>query len=102
MVVKVGDIVRYCGCNVRVMLLDGSIVRLSHFGLVNKIFNDSEIVEHVKPPLLNVGDRVKIHRIPLGEIEYYGAGWSPNMLRMFGETFTVDSVGNSDVCGPCA
>lgn len=40
MTVKVGDIVRYHGRNVRIMLIDGPLVRLSHFGVVNRIFND--------------------------------------------------------------
>ena len=100
MTVKVGDIVRYCGRNVRIMLIDGPIVRLSHFGVTNRIFNDSEVVESATLPLLNVGDKVKIHAIPTDEIRYYGVGWSSNMSCMSGETFTVSDVKNSDVCGP--
>lgn len=100
MTVKVGDIVRYCGCNVRIMLIDGSIVRLSHFGVVNRLFNDSDLVESATLPLLNVGDKVKIHAIPNSEIRYYGGGWSSNMSSMLGEIFTVNSVRDSNVCGP--
>lgn len=100
MTVKVGDIVRYCNCNVRVMLIDGPLVRLSHFGIVNRLFNDSELVESVKLPTLMVGDKVVIRDIPPNERRYYGAGWSPTMSGMLEKIFTVDSVRNSDVCGP--
>ena len=100
MTVKVGDIVRYCNCNVRVMLIDGLLVRLSHFGVVNRFFNDSDLVESVKLPTLTVGDKVIIRSIPSGESRYYGAGWSSNMSCMLGEIFTVENVKNSDVCGP--
>lgn len=100
MAVKVGDIVRYCNCNVRVMLIDGPLVRLSNFGMVNKLFNDSDIVESAKLPTLAVGDKVTILSIPLDERRYYGAGWVQTMSSMLGKIFTVDSVRNSDVCGP--
>lgn len=100
MTVKVGDIVQYAGRNVRIMLIDGPLVRLSHFGVTNRIFNDSEVVESATLPLLNVGDKVKIHAIPTSEIRYYGAGWSSNMSCMLGETFIVNDVKHSDICGP--
>lgn len=100
MTVKVGDIVRYAGRNVRIMLIDGPLVRLSYFGLVNRIFNESDLVESVQLPTLTVGDKVIIHKISLDELHYYGAGWSSNMSCMLGEAFTVDNVKNSDICGP--
>lgn len=100
MTVKVGDIVRYCNCNARVMLIDGPLVRLSHFGMVNKLFNDSDIVESAKLPTLMVGDKVKIHMITPSERLYYGGGWSSTMSGMLGRTFTVNGLRDSDVCGP--
>ena len=99
MTVKVGDIVRYCNCNARVMLIDGPLVRLSHFGIVNRLFNDSEVVESTKLPTLAVGDKVKINMITPSEKLYYGGGWSSTMSGMLGRTFTVNGVRDSDVCG---
>ena len=74
MTVKVGDIVRYSGCNVRVMRIGSSIV-LSYFGLVNDRLDNFELIESYNPPKFEVGDNITICEIPKEERAHYGPGW---------------------------
>lgn len=89
--IKVGDIVRYRGCNVRVMKMEGN-TRLAYFGRIQDEVNDSDLVEPNEAPKFKVGDVVIICEIPKEEQKYYGAGWMNGMNNMIGKTYTVTEV----------
>lgn len=91
MAVKVGDIVRYNGRNVRVMKMEGR-TRLAYFGRINDELNDSDLVEPNQAPKFEVGDIVTICEIPKEEQKYYGAGWVSDMNDMIGKTYAVTEV----------
>ena len=91
MAVKVGDIVRYRGRNVRVMKMEGN-TRLAYFGRIQDEVNDSDLVEPNEAPKFKVGDVVIICEIPKEERKYYGAGWMNGMNNMIGKTYTVTEV----------
>ena len=91
MTVKVGDIVRYRGCNVRVMKMEG-FTRLAYFGRIHDEVNDSNLVEPNQAPKFKVGDVVTICEIPKEEQKYYGAGWLNSMTNMFDTTHKVTEV----------
>ena len=69
--IKVGDIVRFEGRDVRVLRVASSIW-LSYFG--------------------PVGDSVTILDIPNRERMHYGPGWQYEMTQMIGSTQTVTEV----------
>lgn len=91
MAVKVGDIVRYRGRNVRVMKMEGR-TRLAYFGRIHDEVNDSNLVESNEAPKFEVGDVVTICEIPKEERKYYGAGWLNDMDNMIGTTHKVTEV----------
>lgn len=99
MTVKVGDIVRFRGRNVRVMQIAGSTTRVSYYGDVDYVFDDSELVTSIHPPKLEIGDKVIIRPIPGEEQKQYGAGWVSVMVDCFNETFVVHDVWNNDITG---
>lgn len=91
MAVKVGDVVRYQGRDVRILRMDRR-VRLSYFGDINERFNDSDVVEFNQAPKFKVGDEVTICEIPKEEQTHYGSGWMGEMTNMIGKTYTVTGV----------
>lgn len=72
--IKVGDIVRYNGHNVRVLRIS-SYILLSYFGLVHDGLDNLELIESYDPSKFEVGDRVIILDIPNRERMHYGSGW---------------------------
>lgn len=98
MTVKVGDIVRYSGCNVRVMRIGSSIV-LSYFGLVNDRLDNFELIESYNPPKFEVGDKITICEIPKEERAHYGPGWRSEMTEMIGSTQIVTEVRDDEHIG---
>jgi len=61
--IKVGDIIRYNGRDVRVMKLEG-VPKLAHFDRVYTILTDDMLVESDNSSEFKVGDEVVIHPIP--------------------------------------
>ena len=98
MTVKVGDIVRYSGRNVRVMRIGSSIV-LSYFGLVNDRLDNFEVIEPYDPPKFEVGDKITILDIPKHERAHYGPGWRSEMTQMIGSTQTITEVRDDTYLG---
>lgn len=97
--IKPGDIVRYRGEIVRVMLLytgtSGFEVQLSNSCWVDNDSADNiELVESIPDTTLKDGDEVIIRDIPHGEKATYGTSWVSSMdeLRLSGDTLTVENV----------
>ena len=89
--IKVGDIVRFEGRDVRVLRVASSIL-LSYFGPVRVSLDDLELIESYDSPKLEVGDSVTILDIPNIERMHYGPGWRCEMTQMIGSTQTVTEV----------
>lgn len=89
--IKVGDIVRYKGRNVRVLRV-GSSILLSYFGPVRDSLDNLELIESYDSPKFEVGDSVTILDIPNSERMHYGPGWQSEMTQMIGSTQIVTGV----------
>mgnify|MGYP000884779451 FL=1 len=100
MTVKVGDIVRYHGQDVRVMRCYSNNTRVSHFGFIRTVFDDSDIIESDKAPIFEVGDQVLVGAIPLVEQRAYGPGWVKRMNKMVNNIYTVDHIRYDTERGP--
>lgn len=89
--IKVGDIVRFEGRDVRVLRISSSIL-LSYFGPVRGDLANLELIESYDSPKFEVGDSVTILDIPNIERMHYGPGWQYEMTQMIGSTQTVTEV----------
>ena len=89
--IKVGDIVRFKGRDVRVLRI-GSSILLSYFGPILYNLGDLELIESYDSPKFEVGDSVTILDIPNSERMHYGPGWQYEMTQMIGSTQTVTEV----------
>lgn len=96
--IKVGDIVRYNGHNVRVLRIS-SYILLSYFGLVHDGLDNLELIESYDPSKFEVGDRVIILDIPNRERMHYGSGWRSEMTHMIGSTQVVTEVRDDQYLG---
>ena len=89
--IKVGDIVRFKGRDVRVLRI-GSSILLSYFGPILYSLGDLELIDSYDSPKFEVGDSVTILDIPNSERMHYGPGWQYEMTQMIGSTQTVTEV----------
>lgn len=89
--IKVGDIVRFEGRDVRVLRVASSIL-LSYFGPVRGSLANLELIESYDPPKFEVDDSVTILDIPNSERMHYGPGWQYEMTQMIGSTQIVTEV----------
>ena len=89
--IKVGDIVRFEGRDVRVLRVASSIL-LSYFGPVRDGLGNLELIKSYDSPKFEVGDSVSILDIPNIERMHYGPGWQYEMTQMIGSTQTVTEV----------
>ena len=106
MEIKPGDIVRYRGETVRVMLLytgtsDFEVQLSNSCWIGGDSTNSIELVESVPDTTLKDGDEVIIRDIPESEKDEYGASWVSAMdrLRLSGDTLTVENVHYRDDYG---
>lgn len=96
--IKVGDIIRYNGRDVRVMKLN-NFPKLAYFYQVYNRLTDDMLVESDDSPEFEIGDEVVIHPIPREERLCYGSGWRSEMTPLVGSTQTVTEVRYSPECG---
>ena len=96
--IKVGDIVRFEGRNVRVLRISSSIL-LSYFGPVRVSLNNLELIKSYDSPKFEVGDSAIILDIPNSERMHYGPGWQYEMTQMIGSTQTVTEVRDDKYLG---
>lgn len=87
--IKVGDLVSYQGCTVRVMSIVNSTIRLSRFGAI--YFDEAKIqmVESVNIPKFKNNDRVFVRDIPDEEKSEYGCFWDRGMDKYVGKIVTI-------------
>lgn len=98
MTIKVGDIVRFEGRDVRVLRVSSSIL-LSYFGPVRVSLDDLELIESYDPSEFEVGDSAVILDIPSIERMHYGPGWRREMTQMIGSTQIVTEVRDDKYLG---
>lgn len=96
--IKVGDIVRFKGRNVRILRI-GSSILLSYFGPVLGSLDNLELIESYDPSKFEVGDSAIILDIPNIERMHYGPGWRSEMTQMIGSTQIVTEVRNDEYLG---
>lgn len=89
--IKVGDIIRYNGRDVRVMKLN-NFPKLAYFYQVYTRLTDDMLVKSDDSPKFEVGDEVVINPIPREERLCYGSGWRSEMTPLVGSTQTVTGV----------
>ena len=89
--IKVGDIVRFEGRDVRVLRI-GSSILLSYFGPILYSLGNLELIKSYDSPKFEVGDSVTILDIPNSERMHYGPGWQYEMTQMIGSTQIVTEV----------
>ena len=96
--IKVGDIVRFEGRDVRVLRIASSIL-LSYFGPVRVGLSDLELIESCKPSKFEVGDSAVILDIPSTERAHYGSGWRSEMTQMIRSTQIVTEIRDDEYLG---
>lgn len=96
--IKVGDIVRFEGRDVRVLRVSSSIL-LSYFGPVRDSLDNLELIESYDSPKFEVGDSVTILDIPNSERMHYGPGWRREMTHMIGSTQIVTEIRDDKYLG---
>ena len=102
MELKVGDVVRYRGQNVRVVKMDNESIQLPEFGWRRPTDPGLELVESVKLPQLNDGDFVIVHDIPKSEKNSYGTDWMDIMDQYVGQIVQVHNPKKSQYSGDVA
>ena len=101
--IKVGDIVRYSGIEQRLMMGGLRIFRLSHYGVIEGSLDDSNLIESVTLPHLEVGNWVIVNNIPIQEKNMYLTPWydgceeivtsgKPYQIKEICDTFTHGKV----------
>ena len=96
--IKVGDIVRFEGRDVRVLRVASSIL-LSYFGPVRDGLGNLELIKSYDSPKFEVGDSVTILDIPNIERAHYGSGWRSEMTQMIGSTQIVTEIRDDEYLG---
>lgn len=73
--IKVGDIIRYGGIEQRLMMCGGRVFRLSHNRVIEGSLNESNLIESVTLPQLEMGEWVIVNDIPIEEKNTYLTPW---------------------------